>query len=178
MTQTTHTISPLRQRMLDDMRLRKLSPKTHTVYIRAVKRLAGFLCRSTDTATVEDLRRFKLYLVGHGASPITLNATITGSRSFSITLDRAGLIARLGPLVVRIRPQKVASAGAFFFVALQKTELETKPQYVFLRDARRKAGLLPKMDNRMQRPDGFAGNQDERLEGLLWQRRAAVARQD
>jgi hypothetical protein len=44
--------------MLDDMRLRKLSPKTQTGYIRAVKRLAGYLGRSPDSATVEDLRRF------------------------------------------------------------------------------------------------------------------------
>ena len=57
MTQLTQAISPLRQRMIDDMRLRKLSPKMQTGYIRAVKRLAGFLGRSPDTATVEDLRR-------------------------------------------------------------------------------------------------------------------------
>ena len=57
--------------MLDDMRLRKLSPKTQSAYVRAVKRLAGFLGRSPDTATVEDLRRFQLYLVDHGSSPIT-----------------------------------------------------------------------------------------------------------
>ena len=70
MTQSIQTISPLRQRMIDDMRLRKLSPKTQTGYVRAVKRLAGFLGRSPDTATVEDLRRFQLYLVDHGTSPV------------------------------------------------------------------------------------------------------------
>lgn len=57
MTQTTPTIGPLRQRMLDDMRMRKLSPKTQSSYIRAVRRFAGFLGRSPDTATDEDLRR-------------------------------------------------------------------------------------------------------------------------
>ena len=36
MTQTTKPISPLRQRMIEDMTLRKLSPKTQTAYIRAV----------------------------------------------------------------------------------------------------------------------------------------------
>jgi len=101
MTETTPTISPLRQRMLDDMRLRKLSPKTQTGYVRAVKRLAGFLGRSPDTATVEDLRRFQLYLVDHGASPITLNATITGLKFFfDVTLDRAEVVAKMQPVRV------------------------------------------------------------------------------
>ena len=96
MTETTHTISPLRQRMLDDMRLRKLSPKTQTGYIRAVKRFAGFLGRSPDSATVEDLRRFQLYLVDHGTSPITLNATLTGLKFFfDVTLERPEAMARV-----------------------------------------------------------------------------------
>jgi integrase/recombinase XerD len=46
---TTSTVSPLRQRMLDDMRLRKLDAKTQSTYIRAVRRLAMFLGRSPDT---------------------------------------------------------------------------------------------------------------------------------
>jgi integrase/recombinase XerD len=52
MTVGTHSISPLRQRM------RKLAPKTQAGYVRAAKCLAGFLGRSPDSATVEDLRRF------------------------------------------------------------------------------------------------------------------------
>ena len=59
MTSSTHTISPLRQRMIDDMRMRKLSPKTQASYIRVVKRFAGFLGRSPDTASAEDLRRYQ-----------------------------------------------------------------------------------------------------------------------
>ena len=46
MDQSTQGITPLRQRMIDDMRMRKLSPKTQSAYIRAVKQLAGFLGRS------------------------------------------------------------------------------------------------------------------------------------
>ena len=71
-------ITPLRQRMIDDMRMRKLEHKTQEAYIRAVRNLAAFLGRSPDTATVEDLRRFQLHLVDRGTSPITLNATLTG----------------------------------------------------------------------------------------------------
>jgi integrase/recombinase XerD len=37
MTASTLSVSPLRQRMLDDMRMRKLSPKTQIGYIRSVR---------------------------------------------------------------------------------------------------------------------------------------------
>jgi hypothetical protein len=63
MNSTTQAITPLRQRMIDDMRMRKLSPKTQSHYIRAVRQFAGYLGRSPDTATVEDLRRYQLHLV-------------------------------------------------------------------------------------------------------------------
>ena len=43
MTSSTQTITPLRQRMLDDMRMRKLSSKTQASYSLVVKRFAGFL---------------------------------------------------------------------------------------------------------------------------------------
>ena len=98
-------VSPLRQRMTEDMRMRKLELKTRTGYLRAVQKLAAFLNRSPDTATVEDLRRFQLYLVDHGTSPITLNATITGLKFFfDITLGRSELMAKMQ--TVRV-PQKL-----------------------------------------------------------------------
>ena len=53
-------ISPLRQRMLEDMSMRRFVPDTQREYIRAVKRLATFLGRSPDTATPEELRAFQL----------------------------------------------------------------------------------------------------------------------
>jgi len=77
MTSSNQTITPLRQRMIDDMRMRKLSLKTQDSYIRIVRQFAGFLGRSPDAASVEDLRSYQLYLVDHGISPISLNATIT-----------------------------------------------------------------------------------------------------
>ena len=99
MTRATGVISPLRQRMIDDMRMRKLCDQTQAGYIRAVLQLATFLERSPDTATVEDLRRFQLHLVDHGASPITLNATITGLKFFfDVTLDRGELMAKMQPV--------------------------------------------------------------------------------
>src|ERR1039457_3893174 len=99
MNDSTREISPLRQRMLEDMRLRKLAPQTQTSYVRSVRRLAGYLRRPPDTATVEELRNFQLHLVDRGTSPITLNATITGLKFFfDVTLDRAELMAKMKPV--------------------------------------------------------------------------------
>jgi len=101
MDSTTQSVSPLRQRMLDDMRMRKLEPRTQEAYIRAVRKLAAYLKRSPDTATVEDLRNFQLHLVDTGTSPITLNATLTGLKFFfDITLGRIELMARMQPVKV------------------------------------------------------------------------------
>ena len=96
MTQSIQTISPLRQRMIDDMRLRKLSPKTQTGYIRAVRRFAAFLGRAPDTANAEDLRRYQLHLVERGTSSGSLNATITGLKFFfETTLERPEVTTKM-----------------------------------------------------------------------------------
>ena len=54
-------ISPLRQRMIEDMSVRNFVEKTRNDYIRHVRTFTAFLGRSPDTATVEDLRRFQLH---------------------------------------------------------------------------------------------------------------------
>jgi integrase/recombinase XerD len=99
MDTTTRAGSPLRQRMIEDMRMRKLEPRTQDAYIRAVCKLTDYLKRSPDTATVEDLRSFQLHLVDTGTSPVTLNATLTGLKFFfDITLGRGELMARMQPV--------------------------------------------------------------------------------
>jgi integrase/recombinase XerD len=101
MDASPRAITPLRQRMIDDMRMCKLSEKTQLQYIRAVRRLAAFLGRSPDTVTVEDLRRYQLHLVDHGTSPVSINAAITGLKFFfDVTLDRRELIAKMRPVRV------------------------------------------------------------------------------
>src|SRR5437762_1114593 len=94
-------ITPLRQRMIDDMRMRKFADKTQSHYLRAVRQLAAFLGRSPDTATVEDLRRYQLHLVDHGTSPVSLNAAIVGLKFFfEVTLDDGDLMAKMQPVRV------------------------------------------------------------------------------
>jgi site-specific recombinase XerD len=101
MNSTIRAVTPLRQRMIDDKRMRELCEQTQAGYIRAVRQLAAFLQRSPDTATAEDPRCFQLHLVDRGTSPITLNATITGLKFFfAITLDRGELMAKMQPVHV------------------------------------------------------------------------------
>lgn len=103
----TNAISPLRQRMIDDMNLRKLSPKTQQGYLRAVSRFAQFFGHSPHLATAENLRLFQLHLVNQGASNITINATIVGLRQlFNITLKTPQITEDLKALP---KPQKLPS---------------------------------------------------------------------
>ena len=77
MTHSNKSTNPLRQRMIDDMTLRKLAPKTQAGYLRAVMKFTRFFARSPDLASPEDLRAFQLQLVETGVSSTTINATTT-----------------------------------------------------------------------------------------------------
>lgn len=96
MTHSNQPISPLRQRMIDDMVLRKLSPKTQKQYIRAVKNFTQFLGRSPNTATAEDFRLFQLHMAENGVTNTTINATICGLSFFcKVTLDDPGVLRKM-----------------------------------------------------------------------------------
>jgi len=102
---STDTISPLRQRMIEDMNARKLCAGTQTGHIRSCKRFAAFLKRSPDTATVEDIRRFQLHLSETGVSICNRNRIMTGVRFlFRVTLRRLDLAAEIYHLR---EPQKI-----------------------------------------------------------------------
>jgi integrase/recombinase XerD len=102
---TEECISPLRQRMIEDMSLRHFGEKTQKDYIRAVKNLTIFLGRSPDTATAEDLRLFQLHLTESRVRPPTINFTVTALRFlFTVTLDRADAIKHLTFVA---EPQKI-----------------------------------------------------------------------
>ena len=96
MTHSTNSISPLRQRMIEDMTMRKLREKTQTSYIRHVRQLSEFLGRPPQTATSEDIRRYQLHLVEGGIATSNLNANISGLRFFfNITLKLPDVVANL-----------------------------------------------------------------------------------
>jgi len=79
---TKQAISPLRQRMIEDMAIRKFAPKTQHDYVQRVKDFAVFLGRSPDTAKSEEVRSFRLHLTSSGAGTPKINATVSALRFF------------------------------------------------------------------------------------------------
>src|SRR6267378_2830571 len=102
---STEAISPLRQRMMEDMNSRKLGAHTQKSHIYSCKRFAAFLKWSPDTAAPEDIRLFQLHLAETGTSICNRNRIMTGVRFLlRVTLRRLDLAAE----IYHIRePQKI-----------------------------------------------------------------------
>jgi site-specific recombinase XerD len=112
---TDQAISPLRRRMIEDMTIRKLAPKTQASYIRAVRNFTIFLGRSPDQASAEDLRHYQLHLASSGVTVPSQNATVTALRFFfTVTLargevtDRMPFVREPRKLPVVLSPEEVA----------------------------------------------------------------------
>jgi site-specific recombinase XerD len=112
---TDEAMSPLRRRMIEDMTIRKLSPKTQQGYIRTIKNFAVFLGRSPAKASFEDVRRFQLHLATSGAGTPIRNQTVAALRFFfRVTLKRHAItehtafIHELRKLPVVLSPEEVA----------------------------------------------------------------------
>jgi len=105
----------LRRRMIEDMTIRKLTPKTQHTYVRFVKDFSIFFGRSPDKAAFEDVRRYQLHLTCRGVSPCSVNAAMTALRFFyRVTLRRLDISEHI-PLVpqprklpVILSPEEVA----------------------------------------------------------------------
>ena len=86
---TQEKITPLRERMMEDMRIHGMGDKAQKAHIRAIKHFAGFLKRSPDTATPDDLRAYQLHMTDTEVTPPTFNARIMALRFlFGTTCDR------------------------------------------------------------------------------------------
>jgi site-specific recombinase XerD len=102
---STDAVSPLRQRMIEDMNARKLGAHSQRSHISSCKRFAAFLKRSPDTATPDDIRRFQLHLAETGMSICNRNRIMTGVKFlFRVTLRRLDLAAEIYHLR---EPQKI-----------------------------------------------------------------------
>jgi site-specific recombinase XerD len=90
---TDEALSPLRRRMIEDMTIRKFTPKTQHDYVQGIKNFAVFLGRSPDTASFEDVRRYQLHLVASGVGVPTINQTVSTLRFFfKVTLGRPEIV--------------------------------------------------------------------------------------
>jgi len=97
--------TPLRQRMIEDMRARNLGRQSQSNHLRSCARFAAFLGRGPETATADDIRRFQLFLVESGVSIAHRNRIMTGVKFLlRVTLRRHDLAAEIYHLT---EPQKV-----------------------------------------------------------------------
>src|SRR4051812_29222315 len=89
-------MTPLRQRMLEDMQLRRLSPHTEEAYLRAVARLAQFYQRSPERISKEEVRAFLVDLVKKKVAPSTFNQVRCALVFFyQVTLGRELVLGRI-----------------------------------------------------------------------------------
>ena len=99
---TDQAMSPLRRRMIEDMTIRKLTPKIQQGYIRTIKNLAAFIGRSPEKASFEDVRRFQLHLVTKGTDTPTLNHTVSALRFFFSVKIRSWIPDMSDPLEISV----------------------------------------------------------------------------
>ena len=105
----TNAVSPLRQRMIEDMAARKLNPHTQRGHISSCKRFAAWLKRSPDTATPDEVRGFQLYLIESGTSICNRNRIMTGVR---LLVPRHATSPRSGGRGLAHQGAREAAAGA------------------------------------------------------------------
>ena len=93
---TPKTVTPLRQRMIEDMAVRNLSPATQASYITAVKRFSLHHRRSPADLGVEDVRAYQVHLVERRIAWASLNQIVSALRFFyGVTLGRTDLPERI-----------------------------------------------------------------------------------
>jgi integrase/recombinase XerD len=82
-------ITPLRQRMIEDMTIRRLKPSTQDFYQRSVARFAQHFHRSPAELDYEHVRQYQLHLVQTGCQPVSVNRRMTALRFFyKVTMGR------------------------------------------------------------------------------------------
>jgi len=111
MSDSNKSVSPLRQRMIEDMCMRKLNPKTQSAYLRHVTALGEYLGYSPHRAATEDLRRYQLHLVESGLASSNINSQLSGLRFFfEVTLDKPEVLKRIKRVRAPRRIPQILSA--------------------------------------------------------------------
>jgi integrase/recombinase XerD len=89
-------MSPLRQRMIEDMTIRNLSPQTQRSYVQAVARFSKYFGRSPDRLSPEEVRAYQLHLISRGIAWSSVNQVTCALRFFfGTTLGRGDIVERI-----------------------------------------------------------------------------------
>jgi integrase/recombinase XerD len=115
------TVSPLRRRMIEDMKIRGFSEKTRSDYVRHVKAFAVFFGCSPHRAGPEDLRRYHLHLAASGVGSASINSAVSALRFFfKVTLGRPG-VTELMPFIREPQRLPVVLSGSEVAALLRAT---------------------------------------------------------
>jgi integrase/recombinase XerD len=79
-------MTTLRQRMMEDMQVRSLSPQTQATYVQQVSLFARHFNRSPELLGPEDIRSYQIYLTNYRSSPPALSALLYRRSVFSTEL--------------------------------------------------------------------------------------------
>lgn len=97
-------MTPLRQKMIEDMQLRGLSKRTQETYVRVVRQLAEYYHQPPDQLSQEELRQYFLHLKhDKQASRSTCTQALSGLKFlYEQTLQREWpILAFIRPLTCR-----------------------------------------------------------------------------
>lgn len=90
--------TPLRQRMIEDMTIRNMSPLTQAAYIRAVAKFAAYYHASPDKLTFEHVRNYQVHLVARGLKTATIIPIMCAIRFLYATTLKVKDVAEQIPL--------------------------------------------------------------------------------
>ena len=89
-------MKPLRRRMIEDMKVRNLSPETQRRYVHAVAKFAQYFNRTPDRLGLAEVRTYQIHLAPSGTSWAGFNVAVCALRFFyGVTLGRSAMVDRI-----------------------------------------------------------------------------------
>ena len=90
-------MTPLRQRMMEDIQIRNLSPSTQDCYLRAIAQFAAYFGMSPEQLGPEHIRKYQLYLIHEKQASSSTHTQFTAAARFlyGTTLKRRWNLKRI-----------------------------------------------------------------------------------
>src|SRR3954454_17765005 len=137
-------MNPLRSRMIEDMRVRNLSPVTQRCYVHAVAKFAHHFSRSPDRLGLEDIRAYQIHLTTIGISFAVFNVAVCALRFFyGVTLGRTAMVERIPYARKRRQLPVILSADEIvrFFAAVPNLKHRTALMAAYAAGCVRQGGV-------------------------------------